>query len=80
MANWYVEQLVKEVVGGKIVGIAEGEDGDFGLIIKPPALIEHHINTRIPPKTIYRPKIVMWILQDDEGNGPGRFSIEPFKS
>ena len=63
-ADFYLKQL-RPLVGSKIVGLVRGgEDAgdgeDFGLEIQKPDGTRH----------------ALWILRDDEGNGPGSFSLE----
>lgn len=68
VTRFYLAELEK-VVGGKIVGTAWAPDDSefpigefFGLRIK------------LSPNN----EKVMWILRDDEGNGPGSFEIAAF--
>lgn len=62
-ADFYLKQL-EPLVGAKIVSfVREGEGGydeNWGLTLELPDGSRKH----------------MWILRDDEGNGPGSFSLE----
>jgi len=57
--QFYLKQL-EVLVGGKVIGLVHDEAEEF-------------YGVRIQKKdgTI----VAMWILQDDEGNGPGSFEI-----
>lgn len=67
-ADFYMTRLFP-LVGSKIVGLVRGGDDsygdgeDFGLEIQKPDGSRH----------------ALWILRDDEGNGPGSFSLEPME-
>lgn len=59
-ANQFYLDRLKPLVGGTVVGLATDKDGEFyGIQVKG-----KDGKTRI-----------MWILCDDEGNGPGSFEI-----
>ena len=52
-----------DLAGGTIIGTAAAPDGFFGLVIRAQDGV----------------KRILWILQDDDGNGPGSFDIEVTK-
>lgn len=56
--NWYLEQL-KPLVGGTIIGLAEADEGFYGLDIRMKD----------------GERKVLILLSDDEGNAPGSFEI-----
>lgn len=67
--NFYVKQL-EPLAGGKIVGfVIDEESSDFG---------EAFFGLRV--RKASGEEVALWILRDDEGNGPGSFSIDPMES
>lgn len=58
-ADFYCKEL-QPLMDGKVVNTAQDPEGEFfGLVIELPTGKQK----------------ILWILQDDEGNGPGSFDI-----
>ena len=62
MSNQFYIDKLTPLVGGKIIATISDKEGEFfGLLIKP-------------EKGKAR---ALWLLSDDEGNGPGSFELSP---
>lgn len=64
MSNYYANRLA-ELAGATIVGAALSPKDEFGDEFFGLELV-----------TSEGKKLVLWILRDDEGNGPGSFELE----
>ncbi len=61
MTNTFYLNQLKPLVGGTITGTVTDLEGEF-------------FGLRV---RTHKQERVLWILRDDEGNGPGSFNIEP---
>jgi len=59
MTEW-LKQKAKPILGGVIAGVVyDDEEGFYGFSVE----------------TVTGETVTVWILRDDEGNGPGAFDI-----